>query len=261
MVYSSNASSSFAWFTANLDGSNPTAIPLPSGLTNNNVWNVSTSANGKTVAMIGNGDIWVENADGSGAKQLTTLGNVGLAHISPDGKKIVYNSWSSTDHEWIINSDGTGNADLTPTPPTGTTECYSGSFSANSAMVVLVCWGNGNGYGIYTVGTNGTGMNTVTTSSNWVEFPFLTPDNKKVIYSGYLTTGSYTGDGVASVNIDGSALTVLQQGPTETLILNSNLYFANSCTGQLSKSNLDGTGAVQIGTSSVFYDLFYNGGC
>lgn len=213
--------------------------------------------------MVGNGNVWVENADGSGAKQLTTSNNVGLARISLDGKKIVYNSWSSNAHEWIINSDGTGNTDLTPTPPTGMTECFSGSFSANSAMVVLACWGNGNGYGIYTVSTNATGMNTVWTggsANNGIEFPFLTPDGKKVIYSGYFSTGSYTGWGVGIVNIDGSGQTILQQGATETIVLNSNLYYANSCTEKLSKSNLDGTNAVQLGSSSNFYDLIYAAG-
>jgi Tol biopolymer transport system component len=83
----------------------------------------------------GTGNVWLINADGSGATALTKLTNsvvasAGSAKSSPDGKKIVFTSASALDGSdalntnstvniWVVNSDGSGAAPLTKLTATG----------------------------------------------------------------------------------------------------------------------------------------------
>lgn len=245
-------------FTSNIDGTNITPIPF----TTTNVWELSISADAKTAAFLANAagttSIWVENTDGTGQKQLTSPTNPYWARISPNGKKILYND--NTWHISVINPDGTGNLDLTPTLPTGMSQCYDASFSGDSLQVAFTCYGSAGGYGIYTVKVDGTGLKTVETrsSSNWADFAWLTPDGKKIVFIGNFSTGT----GVGSVNIDGTAETLLIPNQDELVVLNSNLFYANTCsaTRQVFKSNLDGTNSVQISDSTNSSDLFWPGG-
>jgi Tol biopolymer transport system component len=244
-------------FTANLDGSNITPIPFAT----TNVWSLSTSADAKTVAFVAYNSgyqLWVSKADGTGQLQLTTPGSPYWARISPNGKKIVYRD--STEHVLVINSDGTGNLDLTATPPTGMTQCYDGSFSADSTKIVFTCYGGSVGYGIYTVKVDGTGLKTVETrsTSNWADYAWFTPDGNKIVFVGNFSNGQ----GVGSVNIDGTGETLLVPNADELIILNSTMYYDNTCSSpiQIFKANLDGTSPVQVSDSSNNEDLFYPGG-
>src|SRR5262249_46721306 len=71
-------------------------------------------------------NVWVINADGSGAKPLTqlTAANTSLVRWSPDGGKIAFGSFRAldgsdapstnfTDNIWVINADGSGVKPLT----------------------------------------------------------------------------------------------------------------------------------------------------
>ena len=253
-------------FTSNLDGSNVTPIPFST----TNVWSLSSSADSKTVVFIANSDIWVENSDGSGQKQLTTATNLNWARISPDGKKILYND-GTTNHEWIMNVDGTGSLDITPTFPTGMSQCGFGMFSADSAQVVFVCNGSA-GYGIFTALVNGTGMKTVEirTNNQWLRYPSFTPDGKKILFVGSFApvaaVQTATSYGVVSVNVDGTGEAVLVQNANESIVLNSILYYqtGNTCNNnlQLNKANVDGTNSVTVGDGTSNNDLFNSGnGC
>jgi Tol biopolymer transport system component len=246
-------------FTANIDGSNVTPIPFSS----TSVWDLSTSADGKTVAFIdwSANQLWVSNSDGTGQKQLTTPGTPYMARISPNGKKVVY--YDNTSHIFVIGSDGTGNLDLTPTFPTGTTQCYYPSFSADSSQVAFTCYGSSAGYGIYTAKVDGSGLKTVETrgTSNWVYFAWLTPDGKKILFTGKFSGGSNNGS-VGSVNIDGTGETLLVPNANELVILNSNMFYEDTCTTplQIFKAHLDGTNPSQVSDSSNTSDLLYPGG-
>ena len=242
-------------FTSNLDGTNVTPIPFST----TNVQFLSISADGKTAVFSSGGNVWVENTDGSGQKQLTTSNQAYDPTISPNGKKIVYGEYdavATTYVEWIVNPDGSGKVNLTPTFPTGMTECYEGSFSADSSQVVLLCYGNGI-HGIYTVKTDGSGQKTVLTATN-LNFPSFTPDNKKVVFLGNLpVAGSKSSFGVVSANIDGSGVTGLVPNANVAVVLNSSLYYSigDGCSPngeQIYKANLDGTNPVLVsdGTSS-----------
>jgi len=88
----------------------------------------------------GTGNVWLINADGSGATALTKLTNsvfesVGNAKASPDGNKIVFASaraldgsdalnTNSTQNIWVVNADGSS-----PTPLTKLTAAGAGSLA------------------------------------------------------------------------------------------------------------------------------------
>lgn len=244
-------------FMANLDGTSVAPIPF----TTTNARSLSISADAKTAAFVAynNGyQLWVSNADGTGQKQVTTPAAPYWARISPSGKKIVY--YDSTQHVSVINTDGTGNLDLTPTFPTGMTQCYEPSFSADSSQVAFTCYGNPAGYGIYTEKVDGTGLKTVETRATnlWVDYPWLTPDGKKIVFVGNFTGGQ----GLGSVNIDGTGEALLVHNVYEIVLLNSSLLYENPCSSplQIFKANLDGTNPVQVSDSTNTSDLYYPGG-
>jgi Tol biopolymer transport system component len=257
-------------FVSNLDGTNVSPVPLPS----TNVQTPSISADFKLVAYSFAGNVWVENSDGTNAKQLTTSNRAYFARISPNGKKVIYDDYTSNNgHIWVINSDGTGSVDLTATFPAGMTNCFSGSFSSDSSQVVYSCGGN-SGYGIFTAKTDGTGTKTVITESGYIVYPFFTPDSKKVVYygNGQATAahgihtsqaGKSSSYGVASVNIDGTSPSLLVPNAQEVMILNSTLYYSawNSTNSlyQIYKANLDGTNATSISDGTTNDFLYSNG--
>jgi len=249
-------------FTANLDGTNVTPIPFST----TSVRNLSSSADGKTVAFIantgtGNG-IWVEKADGSGQLQMPGVSNPDFVRISPDGKKLTYNDNSG--HISVINIDGTGNLDLTPTLPANMVYCFEPSFSADSSLIAFTCGAKVSGSGIYTIKADGSGIKTVEVRASgfYADYAFLTPDGKKVIFIGNLGAN---GNAVISVNIDGTGETLLVPNAGELVILNSNLYYDDPCasTVLVFKANLDGTKPVLVNDSSNNADLYYvnSGGC
>ena len=85
-----------------------------------------TAANGRIVftstrdSAGADGDVFIANADGSGATNLTP-GNPGSdsyePSLSPDGTKIVFavDPGGAHAHIWVMNVDGTNPVDLTPT--------------------------------------------------------------------------------------------------------------------------------------------------
>lgn len=233
-------------FLMNLDGSNVTPVPFNGG-----IYSPSSSADLMTIAFDGGGTYWVSNASGSAQTQLASLG-VGFAiRVSPDGKKLIFNSQDSVTnayHLWIANVDGTGALDLSSPMPTGMDACYTGSFSGDSTKIVMSCQGP-SGAGIFTIKPDGTGLATVITEDQFVDTPGFTPDGKKILYVSYSLTGPST-TGIVSVNLDGSNLTVLVNDAFELEILNSNLYYTLfdpvAVNNRIYKANLDGTGAVAL---------------
>jgi len=254
-------------FLMNLDGSSVT--PVAASLTN--IYSPSISADFKTVAFTSSGNIWVSSADGATQTQLTSDGNTYYAKLSPDGKKIVYGLWNNSNYEfWVMSADGTGNLNLTSTMPDGMLGCYSGSFSADSSKIAFACYGNST-YGLYLVKPDGTGTATVTTQSGFVDVPMFTPNGKQILFAtwpgptakrrpgfnqahsaahSHAAPSSLSGQGIASINLDGSNATLLVTNAYEAEILNSTLYytFYSSDLGlyQIYKSNLDGTNAASI---------------
>jgi hypothetical protein len=233
-------------FSSKLDGTAVTPVPS----TASSPYYPSTSVDGKTVAYYDQNNAWVQKADGTGVLDLTTAtssaSEVNFVRISPDGKRVLFSEFNDN-HIHIINVDGTGDLDLTPTLPTGMTDCYSGGFNATSTLIVFVCAGASN-YGLYTIKPDGSAVTTVTaTIAIWADLPSFTPDGKKIVFIG--EDGSSVVD-VESINLDGSGDTVLVSNVYEAVVLNSNLYYTFHDTtlnlNQVYKADLDGRHAVSI---------------
>jgi TolB protein len=80
-----------------------------------------------------NQQVWVMNSDGSKKRQLTTSEppKDQLPNWSPDGKSIVYASFSNADATnegiWVMNADGTNQKQLSGCLPTEASPCAAGA--------------------------------------------------------------------------------------------------------------------------------------
>jgi Tol biopolymer transport system component len=238
-------------FLMNLDGSTVTPGPTANG----SVYTPSVSADLRTIAYTLNGLIWTSKVDGSDQTQLTTTGYVFAVKLSPDGKKILFNQQDTTTNAynlWIMNVDGSSPLNLTATMPAGMSECYGGSFSADSTKIAMNCEGN-SAYGIYVIHPDGTGLTTVTNPTLFADTPVFTPDGTKILF---VLEGQ--SPGVFSINLDGGNQLSIAPNGYETVVLNSILYYSVSDTTlgvrRIYTSNLDGTNAVALtdGTSDNF---------
>jgi Tol biopolymer transport system component len=245
------ASPSTNLFVMSLDGS--TVTPGPTAL--GSVYTPSVSADLKTIAYTLNGLIWTGNIDGSNQVQLTTTGYIFALRLSPDGKKILFNQQDSTTNAynlWIMNVDGSNPLNLTATMPAGMSECYGGSFSADSATIVMNCEGV-SAYGIYVIHPDGTGLTTVARPTVFPDTPVFTPDGTKILFVLENQT-----PGIFSVNLDGSNQVSIAPNGYEAIVLNSILYYsvtdATLGVRRIYTSNLDGSNAVALtdGTSDNF---------
>jgi Tol biopolymer transport system component len=272
-------------FLMNLDGSNVTPVQY----TLDNLYSPSISADLKKIAFVSFPNVYVVNSDGTGQKQLTTYTDssadsfsfVLTARISPNGKKIIYSVGDGsieTFELWIMNADGTDKKNLSVTPPTGMTNCFSGSFSADSRKITFGCWGS-SGNGIFVANADGTHQSTIVPPTNaFLDSPMFSPDGKKILFVGFgfgvgATTRQHATfsqkrtfasmraslhshgfpagtQGVFSIDLDGTGAVLVAANAFEAEILNSTLYYSlfDSELGfsQIWKSNLDGTAAVTV---------------
>jgi Tol biopolymer transport system component len=275
-------------FVANLDLTSATGI-----VTNNGSWTYSPSisADLKIVAYASDSEIWVTDTTGTTPIQLTDNVANGFysffVKVSPDGTKLLYSFYDGANyHLLIMHPDGTGSVDLTPTPPTGMTDCYTGSFSADSSTIAFTCTGSTGG-GVYAMNVDGTGTTPIYTENSFLDGAMFTPDGSKIIFVDFggaasaaarrnlktfphlavrphavkgaaSTPGTLPTTGIFSVNLDGSNLASLVPTAFEAVILNSTLYYtyydSNLSLDQIYSSALDGTGAVSIsdGTSDDY---------
>jgi TolB protein len=131
-------------------------------------------------------DIWIMNADGSNMVNLTnTPDNIeAFPSFSPDGNKIVYTFGSPAGIEiYTSNADGsnrkpltTRGYDLLPVwSPDGTRIAFT---SLRGAQIR-------NGYQIWVVNADGTGLKSVTSNPFINEYPVWSPDSKQLAYSQY----------------------------------------------------------------------------
>jgi Tol biopolymer transport system component len=282
-----------------LDGSGVTGVPY----TLNNFYSPSISADAKTIVFAASPNIYSMKADGTGQTQLTTntddpadsYSSAYYARISPDGKKILYTFYDGANEYsgiWIMNVDGTGKTNLTPTLPTDMQDCYSSSFSADSRKVTFSCYGNSGG-AVYTANVDGSNQKTVVpaTTNAYLDTPMFSRDGKKVLFTGYnygvnptvrsnaassfkptLAFGRPgvhnhvapripSNQGIFSINADGTGTAVMVvPGAYEGEVLNSNLYYtlydSDLNMSQIWKSNLDGTSAVKL-SDGTSYDALY----
>jgi Tol biopolymer transport system component len=113
-------------FFTNRDGRRQVYLMDPDGSNQRNISNSTTddlggvwSPDGTKLAFRRSGDVWVMNADGTGAQQLTFTAKDAQPTWSPDGQSIAFRSSRTGDEDiWLMNTDGSGARDLTNTPGT-----------------------------------------------------------------------------------------------------------------------------------------------
>lgn len=284
-ISSRTVSPATSMFLMNLDGSSVTGIATNNGT--DWTYSPSTSADLKIVAFTTDSEVWVTDTNGTTPVKVTN--NVAnnfysfYVRVSPDGSKLLYSLYNGTNyHVDIMNPDGTGNVDLTPTPPSGMTDCYDGSFSADSSQIAFSCAGE-NTSGVYLIKADGTGsVTTVTTGSDFLDTAMFSADGSKILYVDFGEGPSFAAArhnltlrahhatrphgvhsldetiDIISVNPDGSNPTTVVSNAYEGVILNSTLYYtiydSTLQLDQIYKANQDGTNPVSVsdGTSDDY---------
>lgn len=162
------------------------------------------------ISFIMAGEIFTMNPDGSDVKQLTSFvpgGNTAnLPFWSPDGRQLVFGLTSldqSSSQLWIMNGDGTNQRLLLNDPSFFDSQP---AFSPDGKRIAFTrCVQN---CAIYTVGTDGTGLEAVTHfDPNLDVFDFMatySPDGKTMAFSNTARGGVIAG--VYAINVDGSKL-------------------------------------------------------
>lgn len=243
----------------NLDGSNPTMVPFTQ--TGDDVYGPSMSAGGSSVVFASGDQLWTSNMSGSTQTQLPLTGTSAyVAKMSPDGKHIVASEDVNNHYNlFVMDPDGSQPVNLTTTFPTGVTDCYSASFSADSKKIVFQCYSSSLN-GLYTINLDGTGLTTVyTTPDFYIDTPAFSPDKKTIFF--IKCSSPYT---VNSVPVAGGAPTVLITATDdiyELAVFNSDIYYttydATASNYRIFQANLDGTGSVAI-TDGSSENWLYN---
>lgn len=152
-------------------------------------------------------DLYIMDMDGKNVRQITnSLGYDGGAFFSPDGKKLVFRaSRPQTDSEvkeykellamglvaptnmeiYTINVDGTGLKQVTKLGKANWAPFFHPSgkkiiFSSNHASSPE---SRGFNFQLYMINEDGTGLEAITTESNFNAFPMFSFDGKKLIFS------------------------------------------------------------------------------
>jgi TolB protein len=118
-------------FHINADGSGRQMLARPGA---HPTW----SPDGRKIAFLGGGEIYVVNADGSGRRRLTQRG--GPPTWSPDGRKIAFLSPTCDHgcyHVYVVNADGSGERRLTRKRDAGVRFRANGDPAATQANLTL----------------------------------------------------------------------------------------------------------------------------
>jgi Tol biopolymer transport system component len=148
-------------------------------------------------------DIWIVNADGTGATNVTQTPDNSESEVSwsADGTKLVFFRccWSIS----VINADGTGLTPLATPPPN--TLYRRPKWSPDGTKVAFKGGPFNNEHDIYTVNADGSGLVNITNTPSFVETAFdWSPDGTKIVFAGYSSSDPSSDLDVYVMNSDGS---------------------------------------------------------
>jgi Tol biopolymer transport system component len=168
------------------------------------------SPGGSTIAYFDDvagsgGQIFLVNADGTGLRQFTSAGNIGVAW-SPDGSKIAFSTYGGSGYDLFVKDvNGSSLAQLTTTA--GATDRYP-SWSPDGTRIAFVSNRDGNEE-IYVMNADGSRQTRLTTNPGVDFAPTWAPDGSRIAFHSD-RDGSLQ---IYVMNADGSGLTRLTTDP------------------------------------------------
>jgi uncharacterized repeat protein (TIGR01451 family) len=153
----------------------------------------------------GDAEIYLTNADGSGAVNLTSNPAYDWEPAwSPDGTKLVFNSdRSSAEEVWVMDADGSNPTRLTTNGSSG----VNFAWSPDGTKIAWQNWNDTTGnYDICVINADGTGFSNLNNDADEQDKPQWSPDGTQILYEDY--GSSYISE-VFVMNADGSGKTNL----------------------------------------------------
>ena len=200
----------------------------------------------------GHDEIYSMNADGTGQTRLTTTGG-DFPSFSADGALIAYFN-RSTNGISIMNADGSGRRELTDQSNVDGVTDVSPAFAPDGSKVVFVS-NRGGSYDLYVIGTDGSDVRRLTTSSEVEQEPSFSPDGSRIVF------GDGAGAGIRTVDANGGGRKALANGggdpaysPDGASIV-FNREAGDTGTYDIYVMNADGTGQRALTSSSQFSDV------
>ncbi len=257
-------------YTMNPDGGHQIRVtPYTDGGLKDNDLNPVWSPNGSKIVfsswMDGNINLYIVNSDGTGEKQLTSVGVdvwAALPSWSPDGSKIAFASYKTGQAQiYIMNSDGSNQTLLTNAKQPYDHERLSFTYSAwspdGSEILSNCSWsvsGPVNDAGGIYVFSVSTGNYTQLTHNADDRNAVWSPDGSKIAFFRMDPNDPHGGGGIFIMNNDGSGVTKLTGGDSNPTWSpdGSRIAFTSNKSGkglQLYVIHPDGTGETNIMSS------------
>lgn len=130
------------------------------------------------------GDIFMVNRDGSGLRQLTFAPELDDSPAwSPDGQQLAFRSYRGgyEGEIWIMNADGTGTMNLTPTPLPAIIDNRRPDWSPDGQTIVYAS-NLGGDFGIWVMDAVGGGKRQLTNTPDFDTEPAWSPDGQRIAF-------------------------------------------------------------------------------